>query len=672
MPNITISSTLDTFLSQSTARAARGAITAAATLPPPSRTIMESDLQCYRISCTTTNASTDITLTAGANKVLANGMTIHGAGIANGTTITNSVLSTTTVRMSAAATASATVWLTFLPAAQVGSFTITKTGNWNTAFLTKEQDANGNYTWTDTSTYSGAVMNIPPSWDAASGSYWLKNTGGILNRLGSGGDGSHRDLTLAAWTKTNVTTAKNVTGVDGTANAASTLTASAANGTCTYAVTSSGTGTFNAFIRRLTGYGRVWMTRDGGASYVDVTPSSKLLWKRVSVSSATTNPTVGFLIETNADAIQVDVCNDTNTSFLAEPYIGRPYDVPNQTITQVWDGATVQGRRYLLEYTVKTDGWAINPAVKLRNSGSTSYVNVNLVASGVFNGIGYATYSGSAIQYNSNYYGEPTVGYLPHSSPAWVPGDKVKLGLIFGMGQAAVMMSRNGGPYNLIGCDDQKKTDPAAMNTVDFTGDGLFYGFSVRELKSNNVICFGDSITAKASFTRSLRNAFDPLGWQFTNSGSGGDTLATQAGGGNRIAADVSAIYSSAANNNFCLLWMGTNDIAVATSAATCLTNAQTIVSAIKAANSAMRVICVEVLTKRTTFLTGISAANFTAAAVTFNAGLAALTGVEDVIPINDLTETQDASLTAYFSDGVHPTPALESIIVQRIAQYLK
>jgi hypothetical protein len=47
-----------------------------------------------------------------------------------------------------------------------------------------------------------------------------------------------RDLTNAAWTKTNMTTAKTATGADGSANGATTLTATAGNATVLQSITS--------------------------------------------------------------------------------------------------------------------------------------------------------------------------------------------------------------------------------------------------------------------------------------------------------------------------------------------------------------------------------------------------------------------------------------------------
>jgi hypothetical protein len=71
-----------------------------------------------------------------------------------------------------------------------------------------------------------------------------------------------RDCSNAAWTKTNVTAAYTATGVGNVANTASTLTASATNGTCQqYLTSTSAARLFSAFVKRRTGTGSIFMTQ---------------------------------------------------------------------------------------------------------------------------------------------------------------------------------------------------------------------------------------------------------------------------------------------------------------------------------------------------------------------------------------------------------------------------
>jgi hypothetical protein len=80
-----------------------------------------------------------------------------------------------------------------------------------------------------------------------------------------------RDHTQASWAKTTMAAVKNQTGADGTANAASSLTASANNATSLQALTlTSNTYVFSAYVKRITGSGTVSITLDG-TNYTDIT-----------------------------------------------------------------------------------------------------------------------------------------------------------------------------------------------------------------------------------------------------------------------------------------------------------------------------------------------------------------------------------------------------------------
>lgn len=116
----------------------------------------------------------------------------------------------------------------------------------------------------------------------------------------------NRDLTNVVWTATNITPAKDQTGPDGVANSASSITATAGNGTILQAVTGvSATRFQTAYIKRITGTGTINMTMDNGATWTAVTVTSS--WTRVSIPTQTlTNPTVGFRIVTSGDAVAID------------------------------------------------------------------------------------------------------------------------------------------------------------------------------------------------------------------------------------------------------------------------------------------------------------------------------------------------------------------------------
>lgn len=120
----------------------------------------------------------------------------------------------------------------------------------------------------------------------------------------------NRDLTNVAWTKTNLTATKNQTGADGSANAASSITATAANGTVTQAVTlAQNTFLFAVDIKRLVGTGTLEMTVDGGTTWQAVTGVTTTYSQKFIVQTLVTNPVCGFRIGTSGDSFAVDFCS---------------------------------------------------------------------------------------------------------------------------------------------------------------------------------------------------------------------------------------------------------------------------------------------------------------------------------------------------------------------------
>lgn len=129
-----------------------------------------------------------------------------------------------------------------------------------------------------------------------------------------------RDLTNAAWVKSNATAAKNQTGVDGSANAASSITASAGNGTVLQTITSA-TSTdriTSAFVKRISGSGTLEMTQDNGSTWTTVTVTAA--WTRVEIPYATlANPVVGFRIGTSGDSFAVDFVQEEKGNTISGP-----------------------------------------------------------------------------------------------------------------------------------------------------------------------------------------------------------------------------------------------------------------------------------------------------------------------------------------------------------------
>lgn len=125
----------------------------------------------------------------------------------------------------------------------------------------------------------------------------------------------NNDLSNAAWTASNITAAKDQAGPDNVANSASSIIATAGNGTILQAITLSSQANFQtAYVKRLVGTGVVNMTMDNGATWTAVTVTSG--WTRVSIPTQTlANPTVGFQIVTNGDKIAVALVQNESGTF---------------------------------------------------------------------------------------------------------------------------------------------------------------------------------------------------------------------------------------------------------------------------------------------------------------------------------------------------------------------
>lgn len=141
-----------------------------------------------------------------------------------------------------------------------------------------------------------------------------------------------RDMTNAAWVSSgagaDITAAKDQVGMDGAANAASSLTCVNANGTRLQAITlASSVQLYYAFVKRLVGSGTISMTVDGDVTRTDITAlinSSTYSLVPIPVQTVT-NPSIGFKMATPGDKIAVDF----NQTF-SPPNVG--VNIPNQCV----------------------------------------------------------------------------------------------------------------------------------------------------------------------------------------------------------------------------------------------------------------------------------------------------------------------------------------------------
>lgn len=130
-----------------------------------------------------------------------------------------------------------------------------------------------------------------------------------------------RDGTNAAWVKSNMTAAKTATGIDGVANSATTITATAGNATILQTVTSaSAARATSCYVKRRTGTGDIEMTQDNGGTWTAVTATAS--WTRVEIPSATvTNPVFGFRVVTSGDEIDFDFFGLESATYPSSPIL---------------------------------------------------------------------------------------------------------------------------------------------------------------------------------------------------------------------------------------------------------------------------------------------------------------------------------------------------------------
>ena len=99
------------------------------------------------------------------------------------------------------------------------------------------------------------------------------------------------------------------TGIDKATNSSSLLTARASNATILQTITAAAAaGSSSFYVKRSVGTGTISFTRDGGATWLDITNQiNSNTFSRVMIENDTrANPSIGFKISTSGDAIIVD------------------------------------------------------------------------------------------------------------------------------------------------------------------------------------------------------------------------------------------------------------------------------------------------------------------------------------------------------------------------------
>jgi hypothetical protein len=226
-------------------------------------------------------------------------------------------------------------------------------------------------------TTTAARVGIPQSYDTVGAKYGILTEPAATN-LALYSD----DFTNAAWTKSNMNTAKTATGPDAVANSASTLTATNSNATALQAITSGSAARITGFwVKRRTGSGNIDLTQDNGSTWQTMTVTAD--WTRVELTVATlANPTVGIRIVTNADAVDVFGFQHEVGSVLTStiPTLGS-------TVTRAKDLITAPTSSFPFLYsdsTMYADGRHIN------QGGTTNHGYYHAIDAGTFANINVA------------------------------------------------------------------------------------------------------------------------------------------------------------------------------------------------------------------------------------------------------------------------------------------
>lgn len=177
----------------------------------------------------------------------------------------------------------------------------------------------------ETVNFAGGGSGVYRSANSVSSTFALSGGAGTMTGVLTGAtSGATRNTTapVAIWVATNMTVAQDQVGLDGVANSASSITATADNATIFQPITVASAAYFaTAYIERLVGVGALRMTEDGGATWTDVTPPDAY-WNRMSIPAQTlANPNFGLQVAISGDKFAIDLAQNENGNYRTSPMV---------------------------------------------------------------------------------------------------------------------------------------------------------------------------------------------------------------------------------------------------------------------------------------------------------------------------------------------------------------
>lgn len=483
----------------------------------------------------------------------------------------------------------------------------------------------------------------------------------------------NRDLTNAAWTKTNATAAKDQTGIDGAASAASSLTATAGNATCLQAITLASSARWqSAFVKRLTGAGTVEMTTDNGTTWTAVTVTAS--WSRVEIPTQTlANPTVGFRIVTSGDAIAIDYVQNEASAVQAT----SPIATTTVAATRNADVIRVATPSFLTGYTGLTVMGVASGATPAASVSSATFQFSGAGSALLFmrqNGTVAPVFirnSAGTLQANAN------IG-------SGLPNKQRQKHLVSFTTNDAAFLMQDG----VITTDTSLALPEITIMDVGSQNTTAWWNGNVERLTVWNsrvanadlqilsaaqndltILAEGDSITAGSTYWVTQLRTIAPLTWWTHNVAVSGSSLnnATAASNINsttrKNALDALRTRYAAANPDkpvIMTIFTGHNELALdGNSAATFLTELEAYCDERRAAG---HIVVVVPVTPSTT-------AGVAAFRATVNAAIATWVGthadyVVDWTGVSGMDDA-DASNTALWVDGIHPSVAQSLVMAQ-------